>query len=160
MAWREWVQRNVSPGIFAGVTYGDWAALLRENRFAIDPCYWLRAQSITAQSLVNSPIRLREERAFLPKIIPVEIPTPVFILGHWRSGTTHLHHLLAVDRRFACPNVYQTSFPNTFLTTEARSSRFVGAIIPRTRPMDNVRQAPDSPSEDEFATCALTLRSP
>src|SRR5207237_7499919 len=104
--------------------------------------------------------RVREERAFLPKIIPVEIPPPVFILGHWRSGTTHLHHLLAVDPRFAYPNVYQTSFPHTFLTTEARSSRFVGAIIPRTRPMDNVRQAPDSPNEDEFATCTLTFRSP
>ena len=160
MAWRERFQQTVGPGIFAGVTFGDWVALLRENRFAIDPPYWLRAAAITTQSLANAAVRRHEERRYIPQVTPVDIPPPLFILGHWRSGTTHLHHLLAADRRFASPNVYQTSYPHTFLTTEARAARFVGAMIPPARPMDNVRQAPDSPNEDEFAICTMTFRSP
>ena len=160
MAWRERVLQTIGPGLLAGVTCGDWLRLLRENRFAIDPPYWLRAQAITTQSLVNAAVRRHEERTYLPQVMAVDMPPPVFILGHWRSGTTHLHHLLAADRRFATPNVYQTSYPHTFLTTESRSTRFVGAMLPPTRPMDNVRQAPDSPNEDEFAVCAMTFRSP
>jgi hypothetical protein len=160
MAWRERVLQTIGPGILAGVTSGDWVRLLRENRFAIDPPYWLRAQAITAQSLVNAAVRRHEERTYLPQVMAMDVPPPLFILGHWRSGTTHLHHLLAADRRFAFPNVYETSFPHTFLTTESRSARFVGAMLPPNRPMDSVRQTPDSPSEDEFAICAMTFRSP
>ena len=47
---------------------------------------------------------------------PVE--PPLFILGHWRHGTTHLHNLLAQDPQFAYPTLYQTLYPRTFLTTE------------------------------------------
>lgn len=160
MAWRERVLQTVGPGILAGVTFGDWVRLLRENRFAVEPPYWLRAQAITTQSLVNAAVRRHEERAYLSHVLAVDVPPPVFILGHWRSGTTHLHHLLAADRRFASPNVYQTSYPHTFLTTEGRTARLFGAMLPPTRPMDNVRQAPDAPNEDEFAVCAMTFRSP
>ena len=104
MAWRERVLQTIGPGILAGVTFGDWVRLLRENRFAIDPPYWLRAQAITTQSLVNAPVRRHEERTYLPHLVAVDVPPPLFILGHWRSGTTHLHQLLAADRRFACRN--------------------------------------------------------
>src|SRR5690349_7682612 len=103
MAWRERFLQTVGPGLFAGVTFGDWMALLRENRFAIDPPYWLRASAITAQSLANVAARRHEERVYLQQVRAVAVPPPLFILGHWRSGTTHLHHLLAADRRFASP---------------------------------------------------------
>src|SRR5262249_46107712 len=152
--------QTIGPGLLAGVTFGDWVRLVRENRFAIDPSYWLRAQAITTQSLVNAAIRRHEERTYLPHVRAVHVPPPLFILGHWRSGPTHLDHLLAASRRSAAPNVYQTPFPPTFLTTESRSARLVGAMLPPPRPMDNVRQAPDSPTEDEFAVCAMTFRSP
>jgi omega-hydroxy-beta-dihydromenaquinone-9 sulfotransferase len=160
MAWRERVLQTIGPGLLAGVTFGNWVRLLRENRFVIDPPYWLRAQAITTQSLVNATVRRHEERTYLPQVMAMDVPPPLFILGHWRSGTTHLHHLLAADQRFAYPNVYQTSYPHTFLTTESRSAWLVGAMLPPTRPMDNVRQAPESPNEDEFAVGAMTFRSP
>lgn len=160
MAWRDRFLQTLGPGLFAGVTFGDWMALLRENRFAIDPPYWLRAAAITTQGLTNAVVRRHEEQVYIPQVREVAIPPPLLILGHWRSGTTHLHHLLATDRRLASPNVYQTSFPHTFLTTEARTAKLVGAMLPPTRPMDNVRQATDSPNEDEFATCTMTFRSP
>jgi hypothetical protein len=45
------------PGLLAGITFGDWLAMLRENRLAIDPPYWWRAAVITLGSLGNSLIR-------------------------------------------------------------------------------------------------------
>ncbi len=40
MSWREAFLVWFGPGIFAGVTFGDWLALLAENRFAVDPAFW------------------------------------------------------------------------------------------------------------------------
>ena len=44
--------------------------------------------------------------------------TPLFILGHYRSGTTHLHNLLALEPQFSAPNFFQALNPHTFLSTE------------------------------------------
>ncbi len=86
--------------------------------------------------------------------------SPLFVLGHWRNGTTYLHNLLCVDRRFAFPNNFQTCFPHTFLSSEAWDSRIVSFFFPRRRPMDNVEWSLQSPQEDEFALCVMTLKSP
>jgi hypothetical protein len=88
----------------------------------------------------------------------VEVRPPLFVLGHWRSGTTHLHNLLAQDEQFAYPNMWQVLNPHTFLTTE-RYSAIMKLAAPKTRLIDNVTFADDVPSEDEFATCG-TLCSP
>ncbi len=36
---------------------------------------------------------------------------PLFILGHWRSGTTYLHNLIVRDDQSARPTLYQVLFP-------------------------------------------------
>lgn len=43
------------------------------------------------------------------------IKDPVFILGHYRSGTSLLHKLLASDSRFGYLTYYDALFPNTNL---------------------------------------------
>lgn len=40
---------------------------------------------------------------------------PVFILGHYRSGTTYLQKLLVSDKRFGCLTNYDSLLPNTNL---------------------------------------------
>lgn len=40
---------------------------------------------------------------------------PVFILGHYRSGTTYLQKLIASDKRFGCITNYDALFPNSNL---------------------------------------------
>ena len=40
---------------------------------------------------------------------------PVFILGHYRSGTTYLQKLMAADSRFGFINGYDIICPNTSL---------------------------------------------
>jgi hypothetical protein len=161
MSWRDFFLTRFGPSVqLAGVTLGDWLRLLWENDFAVEPPYLLRALTATLASLGNSLQRRYEDRVYGPKVEGVAIKPPLFILGHWRTGTTHLHYLLAVDERFAFPNTYQVSYPHSFLSTEAVGSRLGSALLPRQRPMDEVRLSFQTPNEDEFALCALTLCSP
>lgn len=86
---------------------------------------------------------------------------PVFVIGHWRSGTTHLHNLFAQDtQRFAFANTYQVVNPHTFLSTEATNTRRLAWMVPKTRPMDAMELNFQTPQEDEFAPCLMSLRSP
>ena len=160
MAWRESFLRWFGPGMLGGITFGDWVRLLRDNRFAVSPRGFLRAAAITSQSLQNSVTRWVEDRRYGAAVRDVEVAPPVFVLGHWRSGTTHLHNLLAVDERFAFPNNYQALFPHAFLSMEAAQSPFIQRFLPARRPMDNIEWTMRSPQEDEFALCIMTFLSP
>jgi len=85
---------------------------------------------------------------------------PLFILGHWRSGTTLLHNLLTQDSdQFAYANTYQVVNPHTFLSTEEVNSKRFAALVPTKRPMDNMELSFQTPQEDEFAPLLLTFRS-
>ena len=160
MAWREALLTTIGPGAFSGITLGDWLRLLRQNHFSIDWPYWGRAVAITSGSLSNSVLRWWENLRFGGRIRAAKVEPPLFILGIWRSGTTHLHNLLAKDHRFAYPNFFQALHPHTFLHTETVGARLLGMLLPRTRPLDNVRLGMGEPQEDEFALCCLTGRSP
>jgi hypothetical protein len=152
---------SLSHNYLAGITAGAWWRLLRANRFGVDPAYWHRAAFITLTSFVNSYYRRREKHRFATEIEHVQITKPpVFILGHWRSGTTLLHNLLAQDTaQFAFANTYQVVNPHTFLSTEERNTRRFAALLPSKRPMDNMELGFHTPQEDEFAPLLATLYS-
>src|SRR5690242_6859225 len=100
MSWREALLIKLGTGVFGGLTLGRWLRMLRENDFAVDLPYWGRAASITAFSMQNSLFAAWENLRYRQSIYATEIEPPLFILGIWRSGTTHLHNLLAQDDRF------------------------------------------------------------
>ena len=152
---------SVQHNYLAGITAGDWWRLLRENHFAVDPVYWHRAAFITVASLLNSAGRRSEERRYNEAVARVKVQAPLFVLGHWRTGTTHLHNLLAQDtEQFAFANTYQVVNPRTFLSTEAINTRRFAWLVPPKRPMDNMALNFQSPQEEEFAPCLTSLRSP
>lgn len=153
---------SVGHNYLAGITAGDWWRLLRENRFAIAPAYWHRAAFISMTSLVNSFYWHREQRRYGDAIEKIEVTRPpLFILGHWRSGTTLLHYLFSQDTsQFQFANTYQVVNPRTFLTTEAAFTRRFARLVPATRPMDNMRLSFQTPQEDEFAPLLMTCCSP
>jgi len=159
-SWRETFLLRVVSGQFAGITTGDWLALLGDNRYAVDRPYLLRAALVTLFSFGNSMLRCYENAVYGPRVRQTVVRSPLFILGHWRSGTTHLHNLFAVDRRLAYPNFYQVVFPHTFLCSEPIGARLLALLVPKHRLGDNVAQSIRMPAEDEFALCAATLRSP
>lgn len=143
-----------------GITLGDWTKLLVENRFAIDSANTGRALRTTLASGLNSIGRRRELARHGKDIAATRVVAPIFIVGHWRSGTTLLHELLSLDDQFAAPTLFHASNPHTFLIRERYAEQALRDAEAQKRVMDNVRVSFRSPGEDEFALATMTLRSP
>lgn len=126
--------------------------------------HWSRAgrlASLVPLGLYNSLMGAVESLVHGKRIARTElVADPVFILGHWRSGTTLVHNLMTSDPQFTCPTLYQALFPWHFLTTERLAKRLTTAFVPSSRPMDNMPVHWDIPQEDEFALCIMTRISP
>src|SRR5262245_38909475 len=88
MEWREWLLTHFGPGLLGGIAFRDWLGILRERRWAIAPSCLPRAVAITFQSLQNSLLGLYERRRFGPELERISVEPPLFVLGHWRSGTS------------------------------------------------------------------------
>ena len=157
--WRDIVIAVAGPSILPGVRAGDWLRVLWENRFAVHPRYALRAASITLFSLVNSPVSWYEKVRYRRELDGTRVSSPLFILGHWRSGTTFLHNLITIDSRFAYPTLCDVLFPNTFLVMQPLLSRLLGPLVPEKRPSDRLRFGLDVSHEDELAICVGTFLS-
>jgi hypothetical protein len=81
-------------------------------------------------------------------------PDPVFIVGHWRSGTTHLYNLLAEAPRFQTVSPIATGMPGELLTLGRLLRPLLERALPTDRLIDNVPVGPKAPQEDEFAIAA------
>jgi hypothetical protein len=160
MPWRETFVRRFGPGLLGGITLGALWRLLSENGFRVAPAFWYRVFAIATHSSQTSSIQWLEKVRYQRRVADVQIQPPLFLLGHWRSGTTHLHNLLCIDERFGYPNNYQCLFPHAFLSWERFGSPAIGHFLPKQRPMDNITWTMQSPQEEEFALCLLSLKSP
>jgi hypothetical protein len=78
-----------------GIRFRAWMRLLNENRWKVEPRYWHRAAAVTMSGLVNSLVCRAEHSLYASKLASAgAAPPPLFVLGHWRAGTTHLQYLL------------------------------------------------------------------
>lgn len=144
-----------------GMQMTNYWRLLAANRFRIHPFRWPMTGAIAGFSILNSALTGLTQGMLGERIKAVKIdPPPLFIIGHWRSGTTYLHELMSLDDRFQSPNMYQCFAPQHCLISEAWIPRIFWFVIPRKRPMDNVAMGWKRPQEDEFALLAMGLPSP
>jgi hypothetical protein len=149
------------PRIWQGCSFRAWVRLLVRNRFAVAPRFWYIAAVVTLVSVLHSVLRLVQ--GVLLGTRPGQTPLlqdPLFIIGHWRTGTTLLHELLILDPRHSYPTTYDCLEPNHFLLTERLISHWFRFLMPSHRPMDNMAAGWDKPQEDEFALCMLGQPSP
>jgi hypothetical protein len=145
-----------------GMGVGTWIGLLREGNLRISPSKLGVAASITLLSLVNSLARVLTDWKYARRMRACPLPSdPIFIIGHWRSGTTFLHELMMLDQRLCTPSTYQCFAPGHFMTTRGFTRRrYAQGLLPGRRPGDNVRAGWDRPQEDEFALMNLGAPSP
>jgi hypothetical protein len=135
----------------SGSTFSNWIRLLVINR-GVSPVYWQRALSITAMTLIGAPFRLLETIQFGPKIQATTITeSPIFILGHWRSGTTYLHRLMLQDDQWGYISSLQAFLPEAFLYAQQSLLPKLRKAWPEVRLMDNVSYSPDVPEEEEYS---------
>lgn len=150
-----------NPGIWLGITFGGWMRLLIRNRFDADPSRLYKVVVNTAAALLNTALGALQQAELGRRVADTKIKEPpVFIIGHWRTGTTLLHELLCLDQRHTYPNNYVCLAPNHFLLTERIVARRCRFLVPPRRLMDNMAQSWDRPQEDEFALCNAGLPSP
>ncbi len=83
-------------------------------------------------------------------------PEPLFILGHWRSGTTHLYNILSKADDAAYVSPFATALPHDFLILGRLLQPFLARKLPRHRYIDRVSVTPDAPQEDEIALANMT----
>ena len=116
--------------------------------------------SLLRQAYIHGPAR-SVAAAFQALVVgsaPVTEAEAIFVLGFWRSGTTLMHELMAVDERFCFPSNYAAFHPHHFVFTEkAALARGEGEI---RRPQDGMTTGWGTPQEDEFALLAMGARSP
>ncbi len=156
---KDFIARHVFHPL-AGMALGDWWSALRRHRFAVGPRHWPRALIQTALGVSNSVNARLERRIFGRRIDEAEVRAPLFILGHYRSGTKHLHNLMALDPRLAAPTFFQVLNPHTFLTTERWAAPVADGLVVRRRYQDDVALGAGVPGEDEIAVCSMTGLSP
>ena len=134
-----------------GLGVGGWLKILSyKPRFT--PSYAFRWGSISALSLLTSAQNILESAVYGRKVANKTIEhAPIFILGHWRSGTTLLHNLMTMDPEMTYPNLYQCMYPGHFLLTESIVPPLTKYFLPKTRPMDNIVTTWSTPQEDEIA---------
>jgi hypothetical protein len=106
-------------------------------------------------TLFNSFWAAVQRGALGRQIREASIEPPIFLVGHWRTGTTLLHELLTLDEQFAYPSNFECFVPSHFLVTRRFFAPLMGALLPKKRPMDDMALGPHAPQEDEFAVCAL-----
>jgi hypothetical protein len=111
--------------------------------------------------ILQEPFRVYENIKYDRRVKEHQLrEDPVFIIGHWRSGTSFLQYLLGQDPQFGFMNKFQVVFPDVFLSSE----RFLKSIvnsIPRS--LNLIRDAQnmsinlelDSPSEIEIALTTM-----
>ncbi len=150
-----------SPRFWHGMRFGDWIGLLVENRFRIHPARWAMVCLISMITPFSTVMSRVQRLLYGRRIDATELEhPPLFIIGHWRSGTTFLHELMVLDDRFTYPTTYQCFAPYHFLLTEWFLARYCGFLLPRKRPMDNMLAGWQRPQEDEFALLTMGQRTP
>jgi len=109
---------------------------------------------------MSSPLRLWEQVVYGTLVDRTSIdPSPIFIIGHWRSGTTHLQNIFCQDSALSYLSAFQAIAPGFCLIGRGAIRRLLAkAVEPHnpTRPMDNVSFSLDVPLEEEMALANMT----
>lgn len=111
--------------------------------------------------LLQEPLRILEEVNYADAIHDHQISKdPIFIIGHWRSGTSFLQYLLGQDEQFGFMNKFQVVFPDIFLYSESFLKPFIGSIpktfnLTRDAKNMSINLDLDSPSEIEIALSTM-----
>ncbi len=145
---------RVAPPLFhplCGSNPATLLALLAGNG-PVPPSQWHRLAIAALASVARWPFSVLERGSVaLARRHAAAMPAPVFIIGHWRSGTTHLHNLLARSPQFGAIRPLATGLPWDLLGIVRVLRPLLEKALPVSRYVDEVAVDADSPQEDSIA---------
>ena len=135
-----------------GASTSNIVRLLIQNKFKVHPKYWPRLWYNVALSIICMPLRMIERLRFNRRVNKHQLEEdPIFILGHWRSGTTFMHYLFAKDERNGLVTNIEVFAPQFFLAFPKITRKLIVFSLPETRPMDEIHMNADLPGEEEHS---------
>ena len=138
----------------AGANIGTLARVAQLSGWPDD---WLSVAGIWGAALARWPISTAERLAISGSLPAVsEMAPPVFILGHWRSGTTHLYNIMCKSEEWAYVPPVATGIPWDLFGIARAFRPMLEKQLPEHRYIDNIPVKPDSPQEDEIAIANMT----
>ncbi|MBN1874987.1 MAG: sulfotransferase [Anaerolineae bacterium] len=133
----------------------NWVQVLKTQR--VEARYLGRLMWLLSTSFLTLPLRIYEHTRYQRQLAQVEIKqAPVFILGHPRSGTTYLHHLLCKDAQWGYLSTFHAIAPGFFLIGNKMLKPLMAKCLPDTRLIDKVSIQMDAPQEEEIALYGLS----
>ncbi|MEM1297742.1 MAG: sulfotransferase [Pseudomonadota bacterium] len=116
----------------------------------------LATAGIWAAAAARAPLSLLEGLAierYLPTLDTME--PPIFILGHWRSGTTHLYNMMSLGDFGYVPPV-AVGLPWDMFGIARALRPLLERALPEHRWIDRIPVTPVSPQEDEIGLASMT----
>jgi hypothetical protein len=150
---------NIGEQPLSGTNLINWIKILKENKFKIDWRYIPKALYVSIMISLMTPFRIIEKNNFNKIKNDIKVKSPIFIIGHWRSGTTFLHYLLGQDKKLAYVSTFETMTPNMMIEKEEFFKKIVKNHLPKKRPMDNLELNADLPYEEEYAVANICPHS-
>lgn len=145
----------------AGIKLDQLFRLLQRNKISFTLKNLTRLSFLFQSALWSSFFSLIESVRFSKVLKNSPAPdNPIFIIGHWRTGSTLLHQLLNLDPQLTAPTLFQVAVPDSFLTSYPYYRPLFKRIIADHRPMDQVKIGMNEPQEDEYAIYRITSYSP
>ena len=138
----------------------NWFRLLHENKWRITRQRIPQFLYMLGTSVLLTPLTLLEVLLYALPIHRQKFQKdPIFIIGHWRSGTTYLQNIMSRDPQFGwCDPVSTTTFNNSFLLGWY-TAKVQRKVLVDARPMDNMKYGLDLPMEDVFALNLISTHS-
>ncbi len=128
-----------------------WGLVRRAPRVPRRAWPWLAYFALCG--LARAPVTLAETALLAARSRATR--APLFIVGHWRSGTTHLVNLLAAAGRFNLPTPVSVGLPAEWLMLGRPLEPWLARLIPEGRWIDAVKVDRAAPQEDEIALANL-----
>ena len=131
--------------------------LLWDNRRDLDAARLPQALMLAAVSLALSPLALAQELVYGKRLRETAIDkAPVFLLGHWRSGTTYLQNMLSRDPQFGWADPLHNVILPYCLIAPHLFRKSVERGIRAGRPQDNVQYKMDLPMEETIGMLTIS----
>lgn len=138
----------------SGANIGTLAAVVARAGLPSKP---LPAAAIAGAALGRWPFSVVERLAIEARLPQLDqIDPPVFILGHWRSGTTHLYNVMCKSGDWSFVPPLATGLPWDMFGIGRVFRSLLERALPEHRYIDNIPVTPDSPQEDEIALANMT----
>ncbi|NLR89686.1 MULTISPECIES: sulfotransferase family protein [Flammeovirga] len=141
---------NLDMATLSGSSLANFKKI--QNQYTIEPQFKSKFNKAKLISTLCYPVEAINQKWLYKKIDKLSVDkAPVFVLGHWRSGTTHLHNMLSKDPQFGFVNTFQSVFPNAMMFGRNIFTFMMKQFMPKERPADGLKLDPKFPQEEEFA---------